>query len=142
MKNIVIIVVLIIIILVVIILSTKNCKKKPNHDEGIRVASRVPVKSKEQDYYIIEGVIPEIKPDDHDSKFIWTHAPDLMAKGEDVIVRLNGVWGGFVYPSDVIKEDTKFLRAPTATTYIRKTASNTFLGKPDISYVFMGFTKN
>lgn len=79
-------------------------------------------------YHIIKGFIPNINPQPANATFTWDHVDTLMNKSEDTFVWLSaGVWGAFVYPKDIINEDTKFTRAPGATTYIKKSDTNKFL---------------
>ena len=108
-----------------------------------QVAQTAKISNLDDDYYIIQGVVPDIIPTDVDAKFTFDHVGDLMSEGKDEFVWMTAsIWGGYVYPKGTIKADTKFIRAPTATTYIKKSDLNTFLKQPDISYTFLGFTKS
>ena len=91
-------------------------------------------------YYIIQGVIPDVKPADCGAKHTWDHVSELTQRGENVFVWTSGVWSGYVYPKEIVTRDLKFRRAPMSTIYIKKSDETAFLDDVEDSYKFMGYT--
>lgn len=109
------------------------------------VTQKTGTELKDEDYHIIKGFMPETVlsvPQDMKT-FTWDHVDTLMEKSTETFIWItSSIWGGFTFKELLpITKDTKFINAPSITTYIKKTPDNKFLSEVDTSYILLGFKK-